>query len=186
MSALSIPAISFRFRSPYEFQASTPGLPPAGAPKGGAPLRFVAPITEANPYGTTSVAGRVLTPYTSNTPGPNQNQAVVATFDQGAYGDIQTAFVNFPGAGLPQDGAGNNILVVLPRPTQQRTQLLIQNNTIGKLYYAFDRTADSVSSVYIAAGGSREFDQRIPQGNLSLYSLAAGNAVIEYMNNNVT
>lgn len=171
---LFIPVIDFTYRSPYSFP--TMNLPPAGRVAGGATV-------EVNEAGQPMVAGLTLNSYQSNTPA-NANP-VAATYDQASFGDMQTTVAAFTGTGLPVDGNGNPVNFVVQRPPNQRTQMLIQNNTLGNLYYAFDKIADNTSCVLIPAGGQREFDSRVSQGALSLFAVAAGTAVVEYMNNNL-
>lgn len=167
---ISLAPINWAFRSPYSFPSL--GMPPAGRTAGGAAVSLDA-------QGNVIVAGQPLQAYISNT--PLSNNPIIPTYDQASFGDVQTIRVDFTGVGFSTAGS-----YVLQRPSNQRAQLLIQNNTVGLLYYAFDRDADNVSCISIAAGGQREFDVRTGQGNLSLYALAAGNAIIEFMNNNVS
>lgn len=168
---ISLSPINWDFRSPYSFQSL--GMPPAAVDAAGG----AAVSLDAN--GNVVVAGYPLQAYVSNT--PLSNNPISPVFDQAGFGDTQSIRALFTGAGFSTAGS-----VVLLRPSNQRTQLIIQNNTLGVLYYAFDRDADNVSCIGIAAGGSREWDIRVPQGNLSLYALANGSAVIEFMNNNVS
>lgn len=167
---LTINPINWDLRSPYSFPNL--GMPPAGRVGGGAPV-------ELSRNGELVIAGVTLTPYHSNTPG--SDHAVSPTYDQAGFSDEQSARIVFSGVGFADMGA-----YVLQRPSNQRVMLLIQNRTVAQLFFAFDREADNTSCVAIAAGGSREWDIRVPQGNLSLYAAAAGDVVIAYQNNSVT
>lgn len=173
-SPFVIPPIHFGTRSPYSFN-NLVGVAPA-------PLDLTAEVDEADD-GTLSVAGVTLQPINATaTPGTTPT----ATVNAGAYGDAQFVTANFTGIGLPVDAKGNPIQFILPRPNLTRLALLIQNNTLGTLYYAWEQTASNVGCISIPAGGNRSFDTVCPQGNLSLYATSAGTAVIEYINNNVS
>ncbi len=171
-------------RSPYT-PITRIGLPPGYVPlspvvwiNGQATIRGV-------PLGTPqSVTGQ--TP-TARADGQVTQGGATPIYNQGSFGDSSILVVNFTGAGLPVDAAGNPLLVVLPRPNNTRTLLLINNQTIaGPIFYNFDQVADNVASMQIAQGGSRNWSDTIPQGNLSLFANGAGTVLIEYMNNNVS
>ena len=168
--------INFRMRSPYSFAPSQQALPPATMPVGAEVV--------ADSQGNMTVAGSALTPFQNNnavTAAP-----AIATFDTGNYADAVVIAIKFTAPGFAVDGMGNNIIFNLLRPNNTRTSLLIVNaSVLGNVYYNWDKAADNVTSVPIAAGGSRNWAQSPPQGNLSLFSSGAGTVIVEYANNNV-
>lgn len=117
--------------------------------------------------------------------GDNANSGPVSTKEPGKYGDSVIFAVTFTGAGFSNNTTYSpNGSIVLPRPQNKRASLLIVNfSVVGQIFYNYDVDADNVASVPIAQGGSRNYaGESVPQGNLSLYSLGAGVAIVEYMN----
>ncbi len=131
-------------------------------------------------------------PYIGNTPlgdigaqtGPANPQAIapIDVKDSSKYGDSVIIALVFAGAGFSTLGS-----VVLARPNNYRSALLIANQTVpGPIFYNYDQDADNVSSMQIAQNGSRNYDgQTVPQGNLSIFSSGAGTVILEFMNVNL-
>jgi hypothetical protein len=172
----NIGALDFSGRSPFARRSVMPGVPVADTFS--ERLRFVGNVA--------TIAGVPLAPINrepqqliSAPPSAAQTQVKDAApvFDTGQYGDADTIQITFAAAGER---------MVLPRPNNTRTLLLIQNLTVvANIHYCFDRQADNVSAVAIGPGGNRLFDGVVPQGELHIFSTGAGIVIVEYMNKNI-
>lgn len=165
----SAPAINLQSRSPY--------YPPnSGANMPHAPIPLDIWYDAA---GNPTVNGQRIQA-AQNSGNATPHGAVVPTFDNAKYGDSVVITLSPTGVGVIQL---NNSPIILQRPNNTRTLLLIVNQTLAQIFYDFDKNA-SQASVPIAAGGNRLWDGVVPQGNLSLWANAAGvnGVIIEYMN----
>lgn len=119
--------------------------------------------------------------------GPANPQAIapVNIKDASKYGDSVIIALVFTGAGFATI-AGVDSPIVLSRPNNFRSMLMIQNQTVGGLiYYDYDKIA-TTQSMALGIGGSRNYaGEVVPQGNLSILSTGAGTVVLEYMNINL-
>ncbi len=152
------------------------------------PLQYGMPPALFDPETLTWVNGK---PFIGNTPlgdikaqtGPANPQAIapVTIKDASKYGDAVILNLIFAAAGFASIGS-----IVLARPNNYRSALLIQNASVGGLiYYDYDRDA-TAQSMPLGIGGSRNYSgDTVPQGNLSILSTGAGTVVLEYMNINL-
>lgn len=109
---------------------------------------------------------------------PDSKTDAQPSFQSQFYGDSGTFSVNLA-TGIPQ--------LVLKRPAKTRVLLLLQNlAAVGNAAYAFDSSPAIASSINIAAGGNRNWDSAVPQGDLWMISNANIIVAVEFINKDVT
>lgn len=100
-----------------------------------------------------------------------------STYNPGIYGDMVVSIVRF--------GAAGDILA-LPRPKGQRVYLIIYNRVpASTITVNFDQVADAVNGIDVANGGNYEFLAAVPQNDLHIFSPAAGNVIIGFINRSI-
>lgn len=163
-------AVDLFARSPFS-RRSLIGIPPA----------TVEPPVIIQSGGQPSIGGIPLAPDNApaqngivNPPGGSPATISEPIYTPGIYGYAVTISIVFAGAGE---------IMALRKPNTTRTLLLIQNFSVaGLITYCFDRPADNATCIAIGAGGNRNYDVAVPQGELHIFSSGAGAVNIEYMN----
>lgn len=104
---------------------------------------------------------------------PNEARRVPqAIANPGIYGDMVSL--------LAPLAAATDFLAVA-RPKTFRPLLIIINNGVGNLYIDFDKQA-SLQSLPLVPGGILFMDAAVPQNDIHLFSAAAVNIPVFYMN----
>lgn len=162
-------------RSPFSSRSAI-GLPPSHFLPPKADLIRGQTVVKGIPLART---GKNAQDYLINPPAVPENKSnSQPSFQSQFYGDSgQFSIILAPG--IPQ--------LVLKRPAKTRVELLIQNlNLAGVAAYNFDGSPSIGTSINIAAGGNRLFDNAVPQGDLWMIANVTVICVIEFINKDLT
>jgi hypothetical protein len=167
-------ALNFAGRSPFSVRSAI-GVPPAYAPAPDVQFKSGTPVVGGIPLAT---SGKTAQEYLFNPPSDPDAVKPIPSYNAGQYGEEGQITINLL-AGIPQ--------IALRRPAKKRIQLTIQNqNAVGNVGYNFDNSPSTNGSVLIAAGGNRQWDTVVPQGDLWLISAVNAVVQIEFINLDIT